>query len=100
MARKNTVQYQSSNTKMENIYHLIRRSLNKDFSNLPRVIEKDYVAGTLMSPPFNWARTLPQQLCFFTGRPRAIYWDFGLSLPTHREMCMPCLLPGATRSSW
>ncbi|KAL0548947.1 hypothetical protein IC582_013425 [Cucumis melo] len=86
--------------KLEQKYHLIRRSLKQKISKVPSLSEKWEIHGKLQSPPHNSAPTRLHRRCFLTGRPRANYRDFGLSGHILREMVHACLLPGATRSSW
>ena len=43
---------------------------------------------------------LNRNRCWKTGRPRAIFQDFGLSRHVFREMAHNCFLPGVTKSSW
>ncbi|KAI3490063.1 hypothetical protein L1887_45829 [Cichorium endivia] len=86
--------------KLEQKYHLIRRSLKKEISKVRSLSDKWEIYGKLQSPPRNSAPTRLHRRCFSTGRPRANYRDFGLSGHILREMVHACLLPGATRSSW
>ncbi|CAN4096931.1 unnamed protein product [Withania somnifera] len=67
--------------------------------NVPSLSDKWEIYGKLQSLPRNSAPTCLHRRCFFTGRPRANYRDFGLSGHILREMVHICLLPGATRSS-
>ncbi|CAN4102304.1 unnamed protein product [Withania somnifera] len=88
MARKSLIQREKKRQKLEQKYHLIRRSSKRNKQ------------GSLQSLPRNSAPTRLHRRCFLTGRPRANYRDFGLSGHILREMVHTCLLPGATRSSW
>lgn len=98
MARKCLIQREKKRQKLEQKYHLIRRSLKKEIS--PSLSEKQEIHGKLQSPPRNSAPIRLHRRCFLTGRPRANYRDFGLSGHVLREIVHACLLPGATRSSW
>uniref|UniRef100_A0A8S0XLZ5 30S ribosomal protein S14, chloroplastic n=1 Tax=Spirodela intermedia TaxID=51605 RepID=A0A8S0XLZ5_SPIIN len=80
MARKSLIQRERKRQKLEQKYHLIRRSLKRTKQN---------------SCTHTSSSTL-----FLTGRPRGNYRDFGLSGHILREMVNTCLVPGATRSSW
>lgn len=102
MARKSLIQREKKRQKLEQKYHLIRRSSKKERSKVPSLSDKDKreFYGKLQSPPRNSAPTRLRRRCFSTGRPRANYRDFGLSGYILREMVHACLLPGATRSSW
>nr|YP_009627646.1 ribosomal protein S14 [Allium herderianum]YP_009627732.1 ribosomal protein S14 [Allium maowenense]QBO26376.1 ribosomal protein S14 [Allium herderianum]QBO26462.1 ribosomal protein S14 [Allium maowenense] len=100
MARKCLIQREKKRQKLEQKYHLIRRSLKKEISKVSSLSEKWEIHGKLQSLPRNSASIRLHRRCFLTGRPRANYRDFGLSGHVLREIVHACLLPGATRSSW
>nr|YP_009427808.1 ribosomal protein S14 [Circaeaster agrestis]ASV47684.1 ribosomal protein S14 [Circaeaster agrestis]QKI32455.1 ribosomal protein S14 [Circaeaster agrestis]QKI32540.1 ribosomal protein S14 [Circaeaster agrestis]QKI32625.1 ribosomal protein S14 [Circaeaster agrestis]QKI32710.1 ribosomal protein S14 [Circaeaster agrestis] len=100
MASKGLIQREKKRQRLEQKYHLIRRSLKKEISKVTSLREQSEIHGKLQSPPRNSAPTRLHRRCFSTGRPRANYRDFGLSGHILREMVQACLLPGATRSSW
>ena len=100
MARKSLIQRERKKQKLEQKYHLIRRSSKKKISKVPSLSEKWEIHGKLESLPRNSAPTRLHRRCFLTGRPRASYRDFRLSGHILHEKVQACLLPGATRSSW
>lgn len=100
MAKKSLIQREKKRKKLEEKYHLIRRSLKKEISLPLSLSDKREIQEKLQSLPRNSAPTRLHRRCFLTGRPRANYRDFGLSGHILREMVYACLLPGATRSSW
>nr|QWQ52994.1 ribosomal protein S14 [Anthriscus sylvestris] len=100
MARKGLIQRENKRQKLEQKYHLIRRSSKKEIRQILSLSDKWEIYGKLQSLPRNSAPTRLHRRCFSTGRPRANYRDFGLSGQILREMVHACLLPGATRSSW
>nr|YP_009655641.1 ribosomal protein S14 [Eragrostis tenellula]YP_010232086.1 ribosomal protein S14 [Eragrostis japonica]QCO44123.1 ribosomal protein S14 [Eragrostis tenellula]QSX27128.1 ribosomal protein S14 [Eragrostis japonica] len=101
MAKKSLIQREKKRQKLEQKYHLIRRSSKKKIrSKVSPLTEKTKMQEKLQSLPRNSAPTRLHRRCFLTGRPRANYRDFGLSGHILREMVYACLLPGATRSSW
>ncbi|KAK7322323.1 hypothetical protein VNO80_34681 [Phaseolus coccineus] len=100
MARKSVIQREKKRQKLEQKYHLIRRSSKKEISKVPSLSDKWEIHGKLESLPRNSAPIRLHRRCFSTGRPRANYRDFGLSGHILREMVHACFLPGATRSSW
>nr|YP_009935362.1 ribosomal protein S14 [Primula oreodoxa]QNS25624.1 ribosomal protein S14 [Primula oreodoxa]UXN47692.1 ribosomal protein S14 [Primula oreodoxa]UXN47775.1 ribosomal protein S14 [Primula oreodoxa] len=100
MAKKSLIQREKKRKKLEQKYHLIRRSLKKEISKVQSLNDKWEFHGKLQSLPRNSAPTRLHRRCFSTGRPRANFRDFGLSGHILREMVQACLLPGATRSSW
>ena len=103
MAKKSLIQREKKRQKLEQKYHLIRRSSKKKIRSKVSPLslsEKTKMQEKLQSLPRNSAPTRLHRRCFLTGRPRANYRDFGLSGHILREMVHTCLLPGATRSSW
>nr|YP_009261312.1 ribosomal protein S14 [Danthoniopsis dinteri]ANN38431.1 ribosomal protein S14 [Danthoniopsis dinteri]ASJ65969.1 ribosomal protein S14 [Danthoniopsis dinteri] len=103
MAKKSLIQREKKRQKLEQKYHLIRRSLKKKIRSKVSPLslsEKTKMQEKFQSLPRNSAPTRLHRRCFLTGRPRANYRDFGLSGHILREMVYACLLPGATRSSW
>nr|WBU14551.1 ribosomal protein S14 [Floscopa scandens] len=100
MARKGLIQREKKRQKLEQKYHLIRRSSKKKISKAPALNEKWEIHGKLQSSPRNSVPIRLHRRCFLTGRPRGNYRDFGLSRHVLREMVHACLLPGAIRSSW
>nr|YP_010920468.1 ribosomal protein S14 [Philotheca fitzgeraldii]WAJ53248.1 ribosomal protein S14 [Philotheca fitzgeraldii] len=100
MARKSLIHREKKRQKLEQKYHLIRRSSKREINKVQSLSDKWKIHGKLQSSPRNSAPTRFHRRCFSTGRPRANYRDFGLSRHKLREMVHACLLPGATRSSW
>nr|YP_010569259.1 30S ribosomal protein S14 [Vaccinium angustifolium]UZC79046.1 30S ribosomal protein S14 [Vaccinium angustifolium]DBA06711.1 TPA_asm: 30S ribosomal protein S14 [Vaccinium corymbosum] len=100
MASKSLIQREKKRKKLEQKYHLIRRSSKKEISKVHLLDDQREIHGKLQSPPRNSAPTRQHRRCFLTGRARANYRDFGLSGHILREMVHACLLPGATRASW
>nr|YP_010286959.1 ribosomal protein S14 [Limnobium laevigatum]UKT61073.1 ribosomal protein S14 [Limnobium laevigatum] len=100
MARKSLIQRESKRQKLEQKYHLIRRSSKKEINQVSPLNEKSKIHAKLQSLPRNSAPTRLRRRCVSTGRPRANYRDFELSGHILREMVHACLLPGATTSSW
>lgn len=81
MARQSLIQREKKRHKLEQKYHLIRRSLKKEINKAPSLSDKWKIHGKLQSLPRNSAPTRLHRRCFLTGRPRANYRDFGLSGP-------------------
>nr|UBD07518.1 ribosomal protein S14 [Primula sikkimensis] len=100
MAKKSLIQREKKRKKLEQKYHLIRRSSKKEIRKVRSLSDKWEIHGKLQALPRNSAPTRLHRRCFSTGRPRANFRDFGLSGHILREMVQACLLPGATRSSW
>ncbi|KAJ0919741.1 putative ribosomal protein S14 [Helianthus annuus] len=79
MAKKSLIQREKKRQKLEQKYHLIRRSSKEEISKVRSLSDKWEIYGKLQSPPRNSAPTRLHRRCFSTGRPRANYRDFGLS---------------------
>jgi small subunit ribosomal protein S14 len=56
--------------------------------------------GQLQRLPRNSSPTRMRTRCWLTGRPRAVYSDFGLCRNAIRRMAHEGLLPGVVKSSW
>nr|YP_010010929.1 ribosomal protein S14 [Medicago ruthenica]QOI00549.1 ribosomal protein S14 [Medicago ruthenica] len=100
MATKSLIEREKKRQKLEEKYHLIRRSPKKEIGKAQSLSEKWEIQAKLEALPRNSAPTRLRRRCFLTGRPRANYRDFGLSGHILREKVHEGLLPGATRSSW
>jgi small subunit ribosomal protein S14 len=100
MASKSWILREKKKQKLEQKYHLIRRSSKNKISKVSSLSDKSEIHRKLQSLPRNSASTRLHRRCFSTGRTRAHYRDFGLSGYRLREMVHAGLLPGATRSSW
>nr|YP_009113725.1 ribosomal protein S14 [Zamia furfuracea]QGS64990.1 ribosomal protein S14 [Microcycas calocoma]QWW89679.1 ribosomal protein S14 [Zamia fischeri]AFM54237.1 Rps14 [Zamia furfuracea]AFR45372.1 ribosomal protein S14 [Zamia furfuracea]QKN99117.1 ribosomal protein S14 [Microcycas calocoma] len=100
MARKSLIQREKKRQILEQKYHLIRQSLEREINEVSSLDEKWEIHRKLQSSPRNSAPTRLHRRCFLTGRPRANYRDFGLSGHVLREMTHACLLPGTKKSSW
>jgi len=54
----------------------------------------------LQKMPRDTSRIRVRNRCELTGRPRAVYRDFGLSRIKFREMAHQGMIPGVTKASW
>ncbi|KAG4192525.1 hypothetical protein ERO13_A07G155821v2 [Gossypium hirsutum] len=70
MAKKSLIHREKKMQKLEQKYHLIRRSSKKEISKVPSLSEKWKIHGKLQSSPRNSAPTRLHRRCFSTGRPR------------------------------
>ncbi|XP_048232464.1 30S ribosomal protein S14, chloroplastic-like [Ricinus communis] len=64
MARKSLIQREKKRQKLEQKYHLIRRSSKKEISKVPSLSDKWEIHGKLQSPPRNSAPTRLHRRCF------------------------------------
>lgn len=54
----------------------------------------------LCEMPRNGSKVRIRSRCFLTGRPRAVYKDFGLCRNKFRDLANKGMLPGVTKASW
>jgi small subunit ribosomal protein S14 len=100
MAKKSMIQRDKKRTKLAAKYSQRRQELKEQIKTVSSIDEKCQLHRELQSLPRNSAPNRITRRCFVTGRPKAVYRDFGLSRHVLREMAHACLLPGVTKSSW
>jgi small subunit ribosomal protein S14 len=100
MAKKSLIEREKKKQKLEKKYQKFRQSMKKKIKETLSLDEKWEFQKQLQTLPRNSAPTRLHRRCFLTGRPRAIYRDFGLSRHVLREMAHACSIPGITKSSW
>jgi len=99
MAKKNHIE-RKKKTKIRKKIPKISSIYEKKIKETLSLDEKWEFQKQLQTLPRNSAPTRLHRRCFLTGRPRAIYRDFGLSRHVLREMAHACFIPGITKSSW
>jgi small subunit ribosomal protein S14 len=87
-------------TMLSNKYYERRKELKNKITQASSIDEKCQWHRELQKLPRNSTPSRITRRCFVTGRPKAVYRDFGLSRHVLREMAHACLLPGVTKSSW
>nr|QWW92779.1 ribosomal protein S14 [Thuidium sp. 49197] len=100
MAKKSLIEREKKKQKLEKKYQKFRQFVKKKIKETLSLDEKWEFQKQLQTLPRNSAPTRLHRRCFLTGRPRAIYRDFGLSRHVLREMAYACSIPGITKSSW
>jgi small subunit ribosomal protein S14 len=100
MAKKSMIERDKKRQVLSSKYSNIRQELKEQINQSVSLEEKAELYRKLQSLPRNSAPTRITRRCFVTGRPKAVYRDFGLSRHVLREMAHACLLPGVTKSSW
>ena len=99
MANKSSIERNKKRTTLAHKYEHRRESLKQQLYQAS-VKDKWNISAKLQRLPRNSAPTRIYRRCFLTGRPRAVYRDFGLSRHVLREMAHACLLPGMVKASW
>ena len=100
MAKKSMIERDKKRQFLSSKYSNIREQLKEQINQSVSLEEKAELYRKLQSLPRNSAPTRITRRCFVTGRPKAVYRDFGLSRHVLREMAHACLLPGVIKSSW
>jgi len=100
MAKKSMIERDKKRQLLSSKYSNIRQQLKEQINQSISLEEKAELYRKLQSLPRNSAPTRITRRCFVTGRPKAVYRDFGLSRHVLREMAHACLLPGVIKSSW
>ena len=100
MAKKSMIARDKKRKFLSEKYYEKRQQLKEQIHQSLSLDEKANLYRKLQSLPRNSAPTRITRRCFVTGRPKAVYRDFGLSRHVLREMAHACLLPGVMKSSW
>jgi small subunit ribosomal protein S14 len=101
MANKSSIERNNKRIKLAKKYEDRRFSLKLQMKSISISIEDKYeIVRQLQKLPRNSSPTRIYRRCLSTGRPRAVYRDFGLSRHVLREMIHEGLLPGVIKASW
>ena len=100
MAKKSMIERDKKRQFLASKYQNQRKILKEQIQASLSLDEKAQLYRKLQSLPRNSAPNRITRRCFVTGRPKAVYRDFGLSRHVLREMAHACLLPGVIKASW
>jgi small subunit ribosomal protein S14 len=101
MANKSSIERNNKRINLAKKYANRRQLLKEQKASASLSLEDKYeIVKELQSLPRNSSPTRIYRRCVVTGRPRAVYRDFGLSRHVLREMAHECLLPGVLKASW
>ena len=100
MSKKSIIEREKKRIKLHKKYILKHRNLLKQYKIANNFNLKLVVHAELQKLPKNSSKTRIRNRCWKTGRPRAVFQDFGLSRHVFREMAHNCFLPGIRKSSW
>ncbi|MEB3210122.1 MAG: 30S ribosomal protein S14 [Leptolyngbyaceae bacterium] len=100
MAKKSMIARDVKRKKMVEKYAQKREELKEQFSSASTQQEKLEIHRKIQQLPRNSAPNRVRNRCWLTGRPRAVYRDFGLCRNALRDMAHQGLLPGVVKSSW
>nr|QOT13942.1 ribosomal protein S14 [Micrasterias rotata] len=100
MAKKSMIERDKKRKLLSAKYYTKRQQLKEQINQSLSLDERAHLYRKLQSLPRNSAPIRITRRCFVTGRPKAVYRDFGLSRHVLREMAHACVLPGVIKSSW
>jgi small subunit ribosomal protein S14 len=100
MAKKSMIERERKREKIVAKYAVKRTALKEAFDKAKDPLEKLEIHRKIQQLPRNSAKNRLHNRCWMTGRPHAVYRDFGLSRHVIREMAHEGLLPGVVKSSW
>ena len=100
MAKKSMIEREKKRIRLEKKYSMKRKALLVEYQTASSFTSKIEIHSKLQQLPRNSAKTRIRNRCWKTGRPRAVFRDFGISRHVFREMAHQCLLPGVTKSTW
>ncbi len=100
MAKKSMIERERKRIRLEKKYSLKRKTLLVEYRIADNFNSKLEIHSKIQQLPRNSAKTRIRNRCWKTGRPHAVFRDFGISRHVFREMAHQCLLPGVTKSSW
>jgi small subunit ribosomal protein S14 len=100
MAKKSMIERERKRQKLVDKYAAKRAALKQAFNQETDPVAKLEIHRKLQQLPRSSSRVRLHNRCWVTGRPHAVYRDFGLSRNVLREMAHEGLLPGVVKSSW
>ncbi|MBE9212722.1 30S ribosomal protein S14 [Plectonema cf. radiosum LEGE 06105] len=100
MAKKAMIERDKKRAKMVDKYWDKREALLEEFRQEQDPLEKLEIHRKIQQLPRNSAPNRRRNRCWATGRPRAVYRDFGLCRNVLRDWAHKGLLPGVVKSSW
>mmetsp|Transcript_4876 Transcript_4876/g.12758 ORF Transcript_4876/g.12758 Transcript_4876/m.12758 type:complete len:101 (-) Transcript_4876:902-1204(-) len=81
-------------------YLHLRYWLKSQIKRTSNLVVRLRLHALVQSLPKNSSPVRTELRCQLTGRPKAVYRDFGVSRHVFREMAHQGLLPGVVKSSW
>nr|YP_009646234.1 ribosomal protein S14 [Chloropicon mariensis]QBX97869.1 ribosomal protein S14 [Chloropicon mariensis]UQK95254.1 ribosomal protein S14 [Chloropicon mariensis] len=100
MAKKSVIARNIKRKQLSQKYSSLRVWLKSQIKRTPNLGTRLRIHALVQSLPKNSSPVRTESRCQLTGRPKAVYRDFGLSRHVFREMVHEGLLPGVVKSSW
>ena len=100
MAKKSVIARNIKRKELSQKYMGLRVWLKNQIKRTSNLSTRLRLHALIQSLPKNSSPTRTESRCQVTGRPKAVYRDFGVSRHVFREMAHEGLLPGLVKSSW
>ena len=100
MAKKSVIARNIKRKHLSQKYLSLRVWLKDQMKRATSLGTRLRIHALIQSLPKNSSPVRTESRCQVTGRPKAVYRDFGLSRHVFREMVHEGLLPGVVKSSW
>nr|YP_009646092.1 ribosomal protein S14 [Chloropicon sieburthii]QBX97659.1 ribosomal protein S14 [Chloropicon sieburthii] len=100
MAKKSVIARNIKRKNLSTKYSSLRVWLKGQMKRTPNLGTRLRLHALIQGLPKNSSPVRTESRCQVTGRPKAVYRDFGVSRHVFREMAHEGLLPGLVKSSW
>ena len=101
MAKTSKIAKNDKRKKMVAQYSVRRAELKKIINNPSSSVEQvDEAVMKLQKLPRNSSPIRVRNRCAMTGRPRAVYRNFGIARTAFRDLALQGQIPGVVKSSW
>lgn len=100
MSKKSLIEREKKRKNLVQKYLKKRKNLKKQIKKSVFLEEKFTLHQKLQRLPRNSSATRLHNRCFFSGRPRGVFKDFGISRHFIRELAHEGFLPGVQKASW
>lgn len=100
MSKKSLIEREKKRKKLVQKYLQKRKNLNLQIKKSFILTQKFNLHRKLQKFPRNSSPTRLRNRCLFSGRPRGILKDFGISRHFVRELAHEGFLPGVKKASW
>lgn len=100
MSKKSLIEREKKRKKLVQKYLQKRKNLNLQIKKSFILMQKFNLHRKLQKFPRNSSPTRLRNRCLFSGRPRGILKDFGISRHFVRELAHEGFLPGVKKASW
>ncbi len=100
MSKKSLIEREKKRRNFVQKYFQKRQNLKLQIKKSNSFEEKFHLYRKIQKLPRNSAPTRLHNRCFFSGRPKGFFRDFGISRHFLRELAHEGLLPGIQKASW